>query len=60
MILQSKYFYDGFRKNKALFNIFPVISTSKPMKMTKTEFRGIFLRFYTKPFSREMQHYSCC
>ena len=28
------------KKMRCFFNIFPVISTSKPMKMAKTEFRG--------------------
>ena len=38
MILPSKYSMIVL-ENEALFSIFPVISTSKPMKMAKTEFR---------------------
>ena len=29
------------KKMRCFFNIFPVISTSKPMKMAKTEFRAV-------------------
>ena len=38
MKMQSKYFYYAFRKKEMLFSIFPVISTSKTMKMEKTVF----------------------
>jgi|GEM_PF-826 len=38
MILQSNYFCDVLEKIRRFFSILSVISTSKPMKMAKTEF----------------------
>ena len=42
MIWQSNHFYDVLEKIRYFFSIFRVISTSKPMKMAKTEFRVEF------------------